>query len=138
MDAELLVAGESLEMLTGLPKTLGAGELGEVTVLITESKLRVDRSALGLHSYGFPAATVKEKTLAQLLHLVEAGSGRFWQCDDVSGNVDCLRQVVRYVDRQVCGKRRGLREEDRLLDLSCTNAMSYTKSQLERETAVDL
>lgn len=61
MDAELLVAGESLEMLTGLPRTLGAGELGEVTVLITESKLRVDRSALGLHSYGFPAASVKER-----------------------------------------------------------------------------
>lgn len=33
-------------MPTGLPKTLGVGELGEVTVLITESKLRVDRSAL--------------------------------------------------------------------------------------------
>jgi len=41
MDAELLVAGESLEMLIGLPKTLDAGELGEVTVLIAESKLRV-------------------------------------------------------------------------------------------------
>jgi len=53
MDAELLVAGESLEMPTGLPKTLGVGELGEVTVLIAESKLRVDRIALGLHSYGF-------------------------------------------------------------------------------------
>jgi hypothetical protein len=38
MDAELLVAGESLEMLTGLSKTLGVGELGEVTVLIAESK----------------------------------------------------------------------------------------------------
>ena len=34
MNAELLVAGESLEMPTGLPKTLGVGELGEVTVLI--------------------------------------------------------------------------------------------------------
>lgn len=50
MDAELLVAGESLEMPTGLPKALGVGEPGEVTILIAESKLRVDRSALGLHS----------------------------------------------------------------------------------------
>lgn len=36
MDAELLVAGESLEMSTGPPKTLDMGELGEVVVIIAE------------------------------------------------------------------------------------------------------
>jgi hypothetical protein len=37
MDAELLVAGESLEMPTGPPRTLGVGELGEVTVPTAEA-----------------------------------------------------------------------------------------------------
>jgi hypothetical protein len=36
MDVELLVAGESLEMRTGPPKTLDVGELGEVIVLIAK------------------------------------------------------------------------------------------------------
>jgi hypothetical protein len=36
VDAEFLVAGESLEMPTGPPKTLDMGELGEVVVLIAE------------------------------------------------------------------------------------------------------
>jgi hypothetical protein len=114
LDAEPVVAGESLEMPTGPPMTLNVGELSGVTVPIAEASSVLTAVLWICICIGFPATSVRGD-FGAVVAFGRSWSWRFWLCDGMSGNVDDLRHVVRHVDWQVCGRSRYLRQEDGFL-----------------------